>query len=233
MLKKLSDYGTADEFAHLLNGALDSWEDLFYNLSGRDDDFERFLAMSIYLYYYDDLIAYDVEDIFDTPNSFINRLCYDIGVKYSYWYRKYQYIQDLFKELDLLQTSKMSSSSHDKTNSVGGNIQKSASTPTGVSTENEGEDLDISMTPSGSDQTVMLESSVTSDSYIEKYTNFMGKNHSTTMATGDRDSEINRQGSINELLEVLEKLPSSFSDEITKAVSKHFIQDYEGESLYD
>ena len=32
-------------------------------------------------------------------------------------------------------------------------------------------------------------------------------------------------------LKVLEKLPASFGDEVTKAVQKHFIFDYDGEML--
>ena len=40
-----------------------------------------------------------------------------------------------------------------------------------------------------------------------------------------------REGSIDELLKVLEKLPSSFADEVSIALQKHFIFDYEGEML--
>ena len=186
-----------------------------------------FIGLAIYNYYVDDLIAYDTDVVF------MQRLTYDIAVKFPYWYKKLDEYGVLYKDFNLMQTSKMTSSSTDKTNAVGGNLQKSASTPTGVDTSSEGDTMVVTETPVGSDQTEGVESDVSTESYVEKYTNYIGKNHSTTFAKGERSSEIFREGSIKDYIEVLEKLPSSFADEITKAVSKHFIFDYEGEELYD
>lgn len=181
--------------------------------------FELFIFTSIYNYYYDDIVAYEDSD------DFVNRLAYDVAVKYAYWYKKFEYIQDLFKELDLMQSSKMTSSSIDETSSVGGTLQKTASTPTGVTTTSDNQ-MTNSMYVQHSDETTNIDSTVSTTDYVDKYTNYEGKTHSSAQAKGERSATIQRQGDIETLLKVLEKLPSSFADEITKQVSKHFIQDY-------
>lgn len=181
--------------------------------------FELFIFTSIYNYYYDDIVAYEDSD------DFVNRLAYDVAVKYGYWYKKFTYIQDLFRELDLMQSSKMTSSSNDKTSSVGGTLQKTANTPTGVTTESDNV-INLSMYDTSSDETESSETLAVTTDYVDKYTNYEGKVHSSAIAKGERSATIERQGDIETLLRVLEKLPSSFADEITKYVSKHFIQDY-------
>ena len=217
-LKKLSQlYESTSAFATAMATQLTSLTAMFSPfVNGNTNTFELFVFTAIYEYYYDDVIAYEDSD------EFVHRLVYDLAVKYGYWYRKYVYIQDLFKNLELLQSSKMTSSSSDKTKSVGGTLQKTANTPTGVSTSSDGEiDLTLADTDTG------VNTSAVSSDYVEKYTNYEGKVHSSALAEGERSATISRQGDIETLLRVLEKLPSSFADEITKSVSKHFIQDYE------
>lgn len=216
-------YPNETDFEDAVHDMLDDYAHLFYpfiDSANRDTlIFEPFIEGVIYNYYYDDIIAYEDSD------DFIKRLGYDLAIKYGYWYKKYQYIQDLFKELDLMQSSKMTSSSSDKTSSVGGTLQKTANTPTGVSTGSDDE-VNISIQDDNTETITGIDTTATTSDYVDKYTNYQGKVHSSALAKGERSSTISRQGDIETLLRVLEKLPSSFADEITKYVSKHFIQDY-------
>ena len=72
-----------------------------------------------------------------------------------------------------------------------------------------------------------MEVDVDSSSFADKYTNYQGKTSTGSKTSGDRSGEVLREGSIDDLLNILEKLPSSFADEITKEVSKHFELLYE------
>lgn len=218
---KLSQlYVSASQFATSMSSVLDEYDAIYSPfVTGSTSDFEQFVFISIYQYYYDDIIAYEDSD------DFVKRLAYDIAVKYPYWFRKFKYIQDLLKNLDLLQTSKMTSSSSDKTSSVGGTLQKTANTPTGVSTGSD-DQVNISMEDNNTETSNGIDTTANTSDYVDKYTNYQGKVHSSALAKGERSSTISRQGDIETLLRVLEKLPSSFADEITKYVSKHFIQDY-------
>lgn len=218
---KLSDlYVSSSSFTSAMSTLLDNYDAMYSPfVSGTVLTFEQFVFGCIYQYYYDDVIAYEDSDIF------LNRLAYDVAVKYAYWHRKFEYIQDLFKNLDLLQSSKMTSSSNDKTKSVGGTLQKTANTPTGITTTSDNE-IDISIQDDNATGIIGIDTFAQTSDFVDKYTNYQGKVHSSALAEGERSSTISRQGDIENLLRVLEKLPSSFADEITKYVSKHFIQDY-------
>ena len=182
------------------------------------------ISNAIYNYFYDDNLKYYGDEITDVRDNFIQRIGYDIAVKFPYWKTKYNYILKLFTadQLNLLQTSRMISESHEDVKSAGGVIQKSASTPTGVSATSSGDNLEITTTPSSTTTSETLDVDVGSDSFADKYTNYQGKTATGSKTQGDRSGDVMREGSIKELLEVLEKLPSSFTDEILKEVSKHF-----------
>ena len=188
-----------------------------------------FLGTAIFGYFHSDLVAYDEETDHKVAQVFIDRLCYDIAVKMPYWYKKYQSIKDLFtrEELSLMQTSKVTSSSSDATHSAGGTLQKGATTPTGVTAETSPDEINITMNEVA--LTKERENSVETNGFVDKYTNHQQKFVNASEVKGEREGEILREGSIDELLNILEKLPASFSDEITKALQKHFIFDYEGE----
>lgn len=182
----------------------------------------------IYEYFYTDLVAYESKDGNENEvrSIFEHRLGYDIAVKMSYWFTKYQKISDLVSgELSLMQTSKVTSSSSDATHSAGGTLQKGATTPTGVTAETSPDEININM----DDNEGTRENSVETNGFVDKYTNHQQKFVNASEVKGEREGEILREGSIDELLNILEKLPASFSDEITKALQKHFIFDYEGE----
>lgn len=180
----------------------------------------------LYGYFYEDLVAYDGEHENLIKPIFEKRLGYDIAVKMSYWFTKYQKISDLVSgELSLMQTSKVTSSSSDATHSAGGTLQKGATTPTGVTAETSPDEINITMGESQGERTNEVET----NGFVDKYTNHQQKFVNASEVKGEREGEILREGSIDELLNILEKLPASFSDEITKALQKHFIFDYEGE----
>lgn len=185
--------------------------------------YATFIASAIYNYFYDDKVHYEGETSEDVKATFMKRLGYDVAVKFPYWKVKYDYILKLFTEdeISLLQSSKMISSSQEDVKSAGGVIQKTANTPTGVNQTSEpGDSMTINATEDA--QTGEVEVEVSSDSFTNKYTNYQGKTTTGSKTSGSRSGEVLREGSIDELLKILEKLPASFTDEITKEVSKHF-----------
>ena len=191
-----------------------------------------FLAVAIYGYFYNNLIAYEYDpDVLIWKDAMklilAQRMCYDIAVKLPYWVKKYNMIKKLLttEDLSLLQTSKVSSSSSDATHSAGGTLQKGATTPTGVTAETSPDEININM----DDNEGTRENSVETNGFVDKYTNHQQKFVNASEVKGEREGEILREGSIDELLNILEKLPASFSDEITRDLQKHFIFDYEGE----
>ena len=213
-------YATADLFKNALETSVTSMG-LMFSSSYTNSVYSTFIAYSIYKYFYEDKVHYDGEDEDEVRTIFMKRLGYDVAVKFPYWKAKYDYILKLFTptEISLLQSSKMTSESHEDVKSAGGVIQKSASTPTGVNT---GDYTGDSMELSAEESEGTLEVDVITDSFAEKYTNYQGKTSTGSKTSGDRNGEVLREGSVEDLLKVLEKLPSSFADEITKEVSKHF-----------
>lgn len=189
-----------------------------------------FISSAIYGYFYNDLVAYTGDNV---GGDFIERLSYDVAVKLPYWKKKYAQIKTLLTtdDLSLLQTSKVTSSSTDNTNSASGTLQKTATTPTGVSTGTSEDNISIEITTDG----VATDTDVNTSGFADKYSNAQQKFANASRIEGSRSGSITREGSIDELLNVLEKLPSSFANEITKAVQKHFIFDYDGEmkGVYD
>ena len=186
-----------------------------------------FIVSAVYGYFYDDLIAYPQSSASDT-GTFLKRLSYDIAVKFPYWFKKYNQIRELLTtdDLSLLQTSKVVSSSRDNTASASGSLQKIATTPTGVTAGGTIDNIDITNTiDSNKDSSAEVETT----GFADKYSNTQQKFASANNVKGERSGTITREGSIDDLLNVLEKLPSSFANEVTKAVGKHFIFDYDGE----
>ena len=194
---------------------------------------KTFIANVVYGYFYNDLVAYKGEDEDDVRATFIKRFCYDVSARLPYWYRKYNEVQKLLTSgvLSMMQTSKMTSSSSDKTKTASGTLQKTATTPTGVSATTAEDSFDISISESSGSVSADVETT----GFADKYTNAQQKFANATEGLGERSGEILREGSIDELINVLEKLPSSFADEISRHLQKHFIFDYDGEmkGLYD
>lgn len=196
---------------------------------GLTEDSEKleFIGSCIYGYFYDDLVAYKGESESEVARQFLARLTYDIWVKLPYWFKKYTQIKMLLttEDLSLLQTSKVDSSSNDTTKSAGGTLQKTATTPSGVNVGGSADGFNITL----SEQDEEVASTIETDGFADKYSNAQQKFANASKVEGSRSGNITREGSIDDLLNVLEKLPSSFADEITKSVQKHFIFDYDGE----
>lgn len=191
--------------------------------AGQYDETINFIMSSIYGYFYEDLVTYFGETKASVRGKLYHRLGLDLAIKLPYWYKKYKQIKKLLttEDLSLMQTSKMTSTSSDNTDSASGTLQKTATTPTGVSTGTATDGFDININD-GAD-------SVETTGFADKYTNAQQKFANASKVTGTRNSEILREGSIDDLLKVLEKLPSSFADEVLKDMQKHFIYDYDGE----
>lgn len=225
----LQELYTAQQFATALGGELDNLAPMYFNVA--DAVLETFISNVLYGYFYEDEVAYgsckddEVERLNEIKGIFIKRLGYDIAVRYSYWSRKYQQIKELLtaEDMNLLQTSKMISSSEEMVDTAGGSFQKSASTPTGVSATTGDDSIDIDITSTDTS----LDSDVTTGGYVDKYTNYQGKTATSNKQMGSRSGNVLREGSISELVDVLEKLPATFADEISRALCKHFIFLYE------
>ena len=232
---KLNELYTLQQFSTQVESSLSAISGLAMGITTQQrSEVVGFVASAIYGYFYDDLVAYEGEDEEDVKSYFTSRLGYDIAVKMPYWYRKYNYIKKLLtdSDLSLFQTSKVASSSRDNTASASGTLQKTATTPTGVSTSGVIDNIDITNTiDSNKDSTAEVET----DTFADKYTNAQQKFTSANNVKGERSGEILREGSIDDLLKVLEKLPSSFADEVNRDLQKHFIFDYDGEErgIYD
>lgn len=193
--------------------------------------YSSFISNAIYNAFYEDEVNYvsgseDEETaVSEIKEKFINRMGYDIAVKFPYWKTKYDYIMKLLdpSEINLLQSSKMISSSNERVDNAGGTLQKSATTPTGVSSELAGDELNIETTSSEGEGTQSLDVEVSGSGFVDKYTNYQGKTNTASKSSAQRSGTILREGSVDELLNVLEKLPSSFADEVTREVCKHFV----------
>jgi hypothetical protein len=192
----------------------------------------NFICSAVWGYFYDDIVAYNYEQAEDL-STITNRISYDIAIKLPYYYKKYQQIKKLLttSDISLLQSSKMTSSSSDTTKSAGGSLQKGATTPTGVSATTSTDAIDITIGTGTSDG----DNDIETTGFVDKYTNHQQKFANASRIEGSRSGTITREGSIDELLKVLEKLPSSFADEVTKDLQKHFIFDYDGveKGLYE
>ena len=199
------------------------------NESTNYDETISFVMSAIYGYFYEDLVAYYGETKASVRGKLYHRLGLDLSIKLPYWFKKYGQIKKLLttEDLSLLQTSKMTSTSSDDTQSAGGTLQKTATTPTGVSATSNPDEINIGIDDG--------DNSVETNGFADKYTNAQQKFANATRVKGSRSGEILREGSIDDLLKVLEKLPSSFADEVLKDMQKHFIFDYDGElnDLYD
>lgn len=224
-LYTLEDLYTLEEFKSGITTQLSNLSALFMGVSVSNyANILNFVASSVYGYFYDDIVAYKGEDMTDVKSKFMSRISYDIGVKLPYWYRKYEYVKKVLTdaEFSLMQTSTMTSSSSDSTSSAGGSLQKGATTPTGVKS-------DISTTPDEINIEIDEgDSSIETNGFVDKYTNYQQKYANASRVNGERSGNVHREGSVDELLNILEKLPASFGDEITKHLQKHFIFDYDG-----
>jgi len=177
-------------------------------------------GVPIYNEYHTDSLAY-----LDT-DTFMDRMINSIMRKVNRWYIQKKIEEDLISNATL-EKFISNGGTHSKTGETGTTgsavIQKSASTPTGIEHNAQSETLDIEL--SHSDETDVTSMEVTDD-YQDKYTNFVGKTNGVHRNEVDRDTDITRTSNYGLSLEILEKIPYSYINDVLKEVSQHFIQIY-------
>lgn len=177
-------------------------------------------ANPIYDEYHSDSLAY-----LDS-NTFIDRIINSIVRKVNRWY-----IQNKIEEglIDNASLEKFISNggTHSVTKEDGSTgsavIQKSASTPTGISHNVSEEDINVGLSHDDvTDNTSMK----VNDGYQDKYTNFVGKTNGLHRNEVERDSDISRTSNYGLSLEIIDKIPYSYISSVLNEVSIHFIQVY-------
>lgn len=178
------------------------------------------LSYPIYYEYHSDRIAYKDKDVF--MDRLINTLCN----KVNRWYAQQKIEEDLISNATLEKfISNGGTHSETSENAQTGSavIQKSASTPTGITHSATSEDIEMEL--SHNNQTDKTDLSV-DDGYEDKYTNFMGKTNGLHRNEVDRDTNIERTSNYGLALEILDKIPYSYINDVLSEVSQHFIQIY-------
>lgn len=178
------------------------------------------LAYPIYDEYYDDSIGY-----LEKP-TFIKRLYNTLARKVGRWYIEHNLQEDLMLNATL-EKFISNGGTHSITSEDGMTgsavIQKSASTPTGISHNAQSETMDIELSHNEQTDTTSIE---VTDDYEDKYTNFVGKTNGLHRNEVDRDTDITRTSNYGLAMEVLSKIDYSFINDVLKEVSQHFIQIY-------
>ncbi len=177
-------------------------------------------ANPIYDEYHSDSLAYLDSD------TFVDRVINSIVRKVNRWY-----IQNKIEEglIDNASLEKFISNggTHSVTKEDGSTgsavIQKSASTPTGISHNVSEEDINVGLSHDDvTDKTSMK----VNDGYEDKYTNFVGKTNGLHRNEVERDSDISRTSNYGLSLEIIDKIPYSYINSVLNEVSLHFIQVY-------
>ena len=92
-------YLTLTDFKDALASAITTHADML--MSAQDSSVNAFVSSALYGYFFDDRVAYAGEDANDVKSIFMERIGYDIAVKYNYWVRKYNYIKKLLTDADM------------------------------------------------------------------------------------------------------------------------------------
>ena len=178
------------------------------------------LSYPIYKEYCRDRIAFKDEDYF------IQRLTNVLVRQVNKWYSQMKVEMDLILNSTLEKYrgnggTKSETSENAQTGSAV--IQKSASTPTGITHSTSAEDIDMTLehTPTSHQTSMGVD-----DNYDDKYTNFVGKTNGVHRNEVDRETEITRTSNYGMALDILEKIPYSYINDVIRAVSDLFIEVY-------
>lgn len=178
------------------------------------------LASPIYDEYREDKLAYK------NVQTFGHRLMNSIIRKVNRWIIERKIQEDLISNATLEKfISNGGTHSNTSENAQTGSavIQKSASTPTGITHSASSEDIDVELSHNDTTDTTSLE---VTDGYEDKYTNFVGKTNGLHRNEVDRDTDISRTSNYGLALEILDKIPFSYINDVLREVSQHFIQVY-------
>lgn len=210
-------YEDEDAFISMLNTKKTQYSKIANEVGDLPVSFINYIGSLIYNHYDDSIIAYGQKDIFE------KRLCLELFRQLPYLVTKYNAMKYL-SQLDLdkmLQTSKTTSKSNESGINGSTMMQKTASTPTGVSATPVSTTQEVDLQKDETTGVVTLDTPT--DDFVDKYTNFQGKTSGVRKSDIDRNNEISRQGSYKDLIELYNKIPNGFYDEILSISGKHFI----------
>lgn len=220
----LEDEFTKSEFADEVSSKLSSynfdWLTTDTTLKNKIKALTLAFSSPIYDEYHTDSLAYLDSD------TFMDRMINSIVRKVNRWYIQKQIEEDLISNATLEKF--ISNGGTQSTTSEDGMtgsavIQKSASTPTGITHNTSTEDIDVTMSYDGTAQKSSLD---VDDGYDDKYTNFVGKTNGLHRNEVERDTDIKRSSNYGLAMEIIEKVPYSYIDSVLREVSQHFIQIY-------
>lgn len=221
----LEDEFTKSEFADEVEHQLQQYDIGFLTsdstLAGKIKVLALAFVSPIYDEYQTDRIAYK-----DESKTFVKRMLNSIMRKINRWYIQKKIEEDLIDNATL---EKFISNGGTKSNTTENGstgsavIQKSASTPTGISHNASSESLDIELSHTQATDTTSME---VDDNYDDKYTNFVGKTNGLHRNEVERDTDITRSSNYGLAMDILDRVPYSYIDEVLREVSQHFIQIY-------
>ena len=220
----LEDEYTKSELSSLVNTKLTNYDLVWLTSDTTLANKIRLLTLSfvspIYDEYHSDRIGYTDEE------TFVDRLINSLVRKINRWYIQKKIEEDLISNATLekfISNGGTKSKTSENASTGSAVIQKSASTPTGISHNVSTEEIEMGL--SHNDTTDKSDLSV-DDGYQDKYTNFVGKTNGLHRNEVDRDTDISRTSNYGLSLEIIDKIPYSYISDVLKEVSQHFIQIY-------
>ena len=220
----LEDEFTKSEMADEVESKLSSYNLNFLTsdstLAGKIKVLALAFVSPIFDEYHTDRLAY-----LDT-DTFLDRMLNSVVRKINRWYIQKKIEEDLVSNATLEKfISNGGTTSNTKENASNGSsvIQKSASTPTGITHTASSETITMELSHDGETDVTAID---VDDGYEDKYTNFVGKTSGLHRNEVDRDTDIKRTSNYGLSLDILEKIPYSYINDVLKEVSQHFIQIY-------
>lgn len=220
----MEDEFTKTEFVDLVSSKLSTynltWLTSDTTLTNKIKALTLAFSSPIYDEYHSDSLAYlDSE-------TFVDRMINSVVRKVNRWYIQKQIEEELVDNATLQKY--ISNGGTQSTTSEDGMtgsavIQKSASTPTGITHSTATEDIDVTMSHASATHKTSLD---VDDGYDDKYTNFVGKTNGLHRNEVERDTDIKRSSNYGLALEIIDKVPYSYINDVLKEVSQHFIQIY-------
>lgn len=222
---KLSEeYSTPLSFYNAISGELTSmnlsWLSSDATLLNKIKTLASVLSYPIYDEYYNDKIGYAEKE------TFVKRLTNTLVRKVNRWYIQKQIEQDLIDNATLekfISNGGTTSSTNENASTGSAVIQKSASTPTGITHSTDAEAVTMALVEDTENDTTNLN---VTDGYQDKYTNFVGKTNGLHRNEVERDTEIKRSSNYGLAMDIIDKIPFSYINDVLREVSQHFIQIY-------
>ena len=224
---ELYQYGDISEFFNDVENALEDEDTYQFNWLSDTSSVKakiklliKALTEPIYNEYSQDKIAYR------DYQYFIKRLINTMIWSINKWYMRFNIDDDLMSNASLQNfTSKGHTKSVTDEEAQTGSavMQKSASTPTGIEHGASEESMSMNLVK---DESTGETTMTFDDNYDEKYTNFVGKTNGVHKNNVLRETDIDRSSDFGLAMDILEKIPYSYINDVLSDVSEHFIQIY-------